>query len=247
MTARPPAQFLQATIHAANQLSSKFPPHLKRKPKIQLPLPKLARNPPSLILFHATNHINPGLNLNYTYRMTRLQLFWQQLTSPPMIKKIQLGFFARRISSPNLVLNPPPSRDNSRAGEGKKTCKKWWNACLDTHIGIILDQSRYSSIGSSLHTIQRVWYQPTFHNNTTLLCVDWLIVCWLIGWSGFSLFPFLLLPIKSPLIQALFFSHILLPIFLWTAAFDLGKDLSVVVGVCESGFLSDFHDAVAGT
>ena len=42
------------------------------------------------------------------------------------------------------------------------------------------------------------------------------------------------------------FPYILLPVFLRAAALYSGEYLGIVVGVCEAGFLGDFHDAVVG-
>ena len=48
------------------------------------------------------------------------------------------------------------------------------------------------------------------------------------------------------LIVSHIFLYILFPVLLRAAAFHSGEYLGIVVGVCEAGFLGDFHDAVIG-
>ena len=47
-------------------------------------------------------------------------------------------------------------------------------------------------------------------------------------------------------INYLNFSDILFPVLLRAAAFHTGKYLSIIIGVCKSGFLGDVHNAVTG-
>ena len=44
----------------------------------------------------------------------------------------------------------------------------------------------------------------------------------------------------------LFFQNILFSVLLRAAALHTGKYLSVIIGVCKSGFLGDVHNAVTG-